>query len=241
MNSNHSKGLHQPFKDLERLIKQKGLPLAKKPAPDQTAAPPMLLSPRQETELFAKAMADVTPMVWDCYWRWPNRPRCPDTPSDAAKTLALHALCLLVEKGHGFKVSATSEYVEARGPGIQQEICRRLHRGQYAIQDHIDLHGLTVPEAKTALGAFIKKAIIEGKRAVLVVHGRGLSSLHEPVLKNKVYGWLTTGQWMKYVIALTSARACDGGAGASYVLLRRRPLSKRLRKAAFKRQQIDRW
>jgi DNA-nicking Smr family endonuclease len=41
--------------------------------------------------------------------------------------------------------------------------------------------------------------------------------------------WLSSGHWRKWVVAFTSARMCDGGAGASYVLLRRRPLTKRHR------------
>jgi DNA-nicking Smr family endonuclease len=34
----------------------------------------------------------------------------------------------------------------------------------------------------------------------------------------------------KWVIAFSSARSCDGGAGATYVLLRQRPLTMRFRK-----------
>jgi DNA-nicking Smr family endonuclease len=69
-----------------------------------------------------------------------------------------------------------------------------------------------------------------GKRSVLIVHGRGLSSPSKPVLKAKVYEWLTSGQWRKWVIAFSSARSYDGGTGATYVLLRQRPLTKRFRK-----------
>ena len=50
------------------------------------------------------------------------------------------------------------------------------------------------------------------------------------VLKSKVYQWLTSSPWNKWVVAFTSARLCDGGAGATYVVFRPRPLTKRLRK-----------
>ena len=63
----------------------------------------------------------------------------------------------------------------------------------------------------------------------------GLSSPAEPILKSKVYRWLTTSPWHKWVIAFTSARLCDGGAGATYVLLRRKPIKKRFRKPRKKR------
>ena len=52
------------------------------------------------------------------------------------------------------------------------------------------------------------------------------------MLKGKVFDWLTRGSLRAYVMALASARACDGGAGATYVLLRRRPIGKKQRKPA---------
>jgi len=75
---------------------------------------------------------------------------------------------------------------------------------------------------------------MSGKRAVLIVHGRGLSSPGEPVLKNKVREWLTRTAWRKWVIAFTSAQSYDGGTGATYVLLRHRPISNKSAKKWFK-------
>ena len=106
------------------------------------------------------------------------------------------------------------------------EVVKRLHQGHYAIQDYIDLHGHSVSEAHASFQGFMKKAVATGKTGVLIVHGRGLSSPDEPVLKNRVYQWLTSGSWRKWVIAFSSARACDGGAGATYVLLRNTPMTK---------------
>lgn len=231
MTSNRSKGIHQPFEGLDRLIKSKAIPLTPK-SPSYPEAPPAKpSSPRREAELFAQEMADVVPVMCNRHWQPPDNVNLSIHPKKAEPdNSTLNALYLLVETGRGFRISDTPEYMEARGPGVQSEICRRLHRGCYSIQDHIDLHGLSVRDAETALNQFIKNAITNGKRAVLVVHGRGLSSPREPVLKQCVYRWLTTGRWMKYVIALTSARGCDGGAGATYVLLRQRPQSKSVRK-----------
>ena len=76
----------------------------------------------------------------------------------------------------------------------------------------------------------MKWVVIHGKTGILVTHGRGLSSPAEPILKRKVEEWLTRGPWRKWVVAYTSARLCDGGAGATYVLLRPRPVSKRLKR-----------
>lgn len=109
-------------------------------------------------------------------------------------------------------------------------IARRLHQGDFSIQANLDLHGLNSSEAKEEFEGFLKRAIYSGKRAVLVIHGRGLSSPGEPVLKTKVHEWLTRSHWRKWVIAFTSAASHDGGAGATYILLRDRPVSKSQRK-----------
>ena len=127
-------------------------------------------------------------------------------------------------------VSDTPEYIEGSGYCVNPAIIKRLHRGDFSIQDYIDLHGLNVEDAKGVFEKFLKEAIKTDKRAVLIVHGRGLSSPSEPVLKSKVMAWLTCSRWRKWIIAFSSARLCDGGAGATYVLLRQRPLTKSQRK-----------
>ena len=85
------------------------------------------------------------------------------------------------------------------------------------------LHGLNLTAAKTHFDRFLERAIAAGKRAVLVVHGRGRCSPGPPVLKQNLTRWLVSGRWKRWVIAFTSARSHDGGTGATYVLLRRRP------------------
>ena len=57
---------------------------------------------------------------------------------------------------------------------------------------------------------------------MLIVHGRGNHSKDQiPVLKQAVRSWLERGQISRVVLAFTTARPHDGGAGAMYVLLRR--------------------
>jgi DNA-nicking Smr family endonuclease len=136
----------------------------------------------------------------------------------------------LVKTGKGFVVADTAEYIEGTGYKVNREVAKKLHRGDFSIQGHIDLHGLSVENAREAFEDFFKKSIADGKRMVLVIHGRGLSSPAEPILKTNVFKWLTTGPWRKWVMAYASARLCDGGAGATYVLLRRRPATKRFKK-----------
>ncbi|MCK9275645.1 MAG: Smr/MutS family protein [Syntrophales bacterium] len=137
----------------------------------------------------------------------------------------------LILKGRGFVVADTPEYIESSFTNRRgKEIAKRLHRGDYSIQSHLDLHGFTVKEAREALSTFIMESIALDKRTVCVIHGRGRSSPVGPVLKGKVMEWLTRSPLNKWVIAFTSARLCDGGAGAMYIMLRQRPLTKKMKK-----------
>ena len=112
---------------------------------------------------------------------------------------------------------AGGEELVYQRPGVQNSVLRRLRRGEYRIEREIDLHGLTVAEAKQALRQFLIDALHAHVRCVRIVHGKGLRSGHRgPVLKSAVDGVLRrTGAVLAYV----SARPADGGTGAVYVLL----------------------
>ena len=176
-----------------------------------------------ETSAFLEAMQGIKPIAADRHERksgeggQPARRNITEAEPDVTACLEN-----LVESGEGFVISNTPEYMEGTGPGVSPEFAERLHRGDFSIQAHIDLHGMGVAQARDAVELFLNGAIVSGKRAVLIVHGRGLSSPGEPVLKNKVREWLTRTSWRKWVIAFTSAQSYDGGAGATYVLLRNR-------------------
>ena len=105
-------------------------------------------------------------------------------------------------------------------PGIGSDVLARLRRGHWTLQGEVDLHGLTVDEARDHLAAFLLDARGRGARCVRVVHGKGLSSpAKEPVLKGKVRRWLA--QWDD-VLAYCEAPRHAGGGGAVLVLLRGR-------------------
>jgi DNA-nicking Smr family endonuclease len=112
---------------------------------------------------------------------------------------------------------ASGEELVYQRSGVQPSVVRRLRRGEYRIEREIDLHGLTVAEAKQALRQFLIDALQREVRCVRIVHGKGLRSGHRgPVLKAAVSTVLRrTGA----VLAFVSARPADGGTGAVYALL----------------------
>ena len=101
--------------------------------------------------------------------------------------------------------------------GVPPSVMRRLRRGEYRVEREIDLHGLTVAEAKQTLRQFLIDALYREVRCVRIVHGKGLRSGHRgPVLKAAVSAVLRR---TAAVLAFVSARPADGGTGAVYVLL----------------------
>lgn len=124
------------------------------------------------------------------------------------------------------KVWLTSEYIEGKAPGVDKSIVRALREGKFAIKRTLNLRGMFIEEAKIAFEEFMKEAILNGDNCVLIIHGRGLSSKKGPILKTKVKEWLERGPYRKYVLAYSSARPCDGGWGATYVLLSSKPIKK---------------
>jgi DNA-nicking Smr family endonuclease len=229
MKSTRNGSFHRPFSQLKGLVDKKQLNLVILPA-ESGSHPRPSLTLQQEDELFVQAMSDVTPLKQNRHWQLSRRP--PPLPPALIRDEEEGAAALreLIVTGRGFVVAQTCEYMEASGPGVDPLITGRLHQGRYSIQDHIDLHGLFVREARNLLHRFIRRSIQCGYRGVLIVHGRGLNSPGKPVLKAKVFHWLTRGPLRAYVMALASARACDGGAGATYALLRPRPIGKRQRR-----------
>lgn len=101
--------------------------------------------------------------------------------------------------------------------GFSSRLLKKLRRGDYAIQDELDLHGLTASEAKLETHGFVNECARDNVRAIRIVHGKGRnSSGRTPVLKKMLIGWLSKNQ---HVIAVVSTPANDGGTGAVYVLL----------------------
>jgi len=128
----------------------------------------------------------------------------------------------LVSGEADFDITDTREYIEGTVVGLDPRLVRRLRRGDFARQAHLDLHGLVAEEAKVAVDRFLADAVRAGHRCLLIVHGRGLNSKDRtPVLKERLKAWLSHGRASRLVLAFATARPHDGGAGALYVLLRR--------------------
>jgi len=217
--------VYRPFQALNQLVAK----LAPVP-PRVTPPPPAAPGPAPDNaELFLDAVADVTPLDARSRDRVASpAPAIPGRAVTSSDAEALAELCDLVTGNAPFDISDSDEYIEGAAVGLDPRLLRRLGAGEYAYQAHIDLHGMTSDEARAAVAAFLVQAYHGGKRCVLIIHGRGRNSKDQiPVLKSRLTSWLARGENARRILAFTSARACDGGTGALYVLLRRDRRSKR--------------
>ncbi|MBK8253854.1 MAG: Smr/MutS family protein [Polyangiaceae bacterium] len=135
---------------------------------------------------------------------------------------AREQLAALVAEGVRFETSDDGERIEGRRVEVEPKEVRRLRRGQYTVDQQLDLHGLHVPEARKAIETFIEKRRKEGDRVVRIIHGKGG---HSPrgtsALRGEIAAWLSQGPAKRHVAAFATAPPEEGGAGAILVLLMR--------------------
>ena len=171
----------------------------------------------EDARLFREAIGDVRPVTDERVQTPKRRPRPVPRPRQ------FHGVPLETTKGFSTSDSAlddtTGESLSFIRSGIQTRVLRRLKRGQVPIEDKLDLHGMNADEASQRLGDFLLHAHQQGRRGLLVVHGKGRGSGHGgPRLKSLLNRWL---RLRPEVVAFCTAQPRHGGTGALYVLLNR--------------------
>ena len=119
---------------------------------------------------------------------------------------------------YDLEIVSTEDRLNYIAPGLQKNVLVKMRKGHFGLDAEIDLHGLTSEEAKRQLLFFLHRAVIDGCRCVLIVHGKGYRSRDNlPVLKNNLNLWLRQHQ---DVLAFCSAKPKEGGTGAVLILLK---------------------
>jgi len=206
----------RPFDKLRKSLEQREA---------ATAPPP----PRQkkkedytDEELFSREMGGV--LVIEEFRSLACAPRTRNTKAAPVSrdpdNEAFAALCDITDGTLPMPLADTQEYVEWIHPAFHDDIIQSLHQGKISVQAFLDLHGFTVPEAEEELDDFINDSLKKGFTCIKIIHGRGLRSVRCARLKDTVVKRLS-GHFRKEVIAYVTARQCDGGLGALYVLMRK--------------------
>ncbi|MGQ0664941.1 MAG: Smr/MutS family protein [Pseudomonadota bacterium] len=160
----------------------------------------------EEAKLFRAAMVGAAPMAKGA----PRRPLALAPPADASARPAPHP------------AAPAASVPAAANPGIDRRTAERLRKGEIPIARRLDLHGLTQEIAHRALDRCVASAFADGQRLLLVITGRGRVSEGGGVLRAMVPRWLAAGDNAAKVLRVEAAQPRHGGAGAYYVLLRRR-------------------
>lgn len=168
--------------------------------------------------LFTHAMKDVHALGWSAVPLHFRPPVEIQPQSDEAN--ALRALVEFMRSGE-IEIEQTREYIEGAVHPRGRLYLEDLRSGRFSVQAHLDLHGMNQQEARFAVDEFIVASVRSGLACIRVIHGRGRHShKQQPILKELIQRWLCSRRLGRHVMAYTSARVCDGGGGAIYVLLR---------------------
>ena len=167
----------------------------------------------EDAELFREAIGEVRRIESEAAAT--DRPRPPPEP----KRLKLDEAEALRES-HDLSGSLSAldgdEVQSYRRPEIAERTLKQLRRGEFSVQDEIDLHSLRVVDAEILLKRFLNESRSGLNHCVRIVHGKGLRSEGAPVLKMVVDRIL---RQRGDVLAFASAPANQGGSGAVLVLL----------------------
>lgn len=192
-----------------------------------------------DDDLFAEEMAGVKPLKREPRARL-ERSKSPvdtDARRDAALGLNHKALNPLVDEG---VEPLDAWYVlDFKRPGIQHGVFKKLRMGRYDIEARLDLHRMTVKEARDEVAGFIRDSLALGLRTVLILHGKGERKPDRErtaVLKGYVNRWLVD---LEAVQAFHSAQPAHGGTGAVYVLLRKSAEKKRENRERFMKGRVQ--
>jgi DNA-nicking Smr family endonuclease len=172
---------------------------------------------KSDEEIFRDAMADVREIRE--FRKLPLKSPPKFKQMRPVKDDSLEILQQIVNGKGKITLADTAEYIEWSSPKVRKDIIRRLHNGDFSVQDSIDLHGMTLGVAEEAFFAFLREALKNHLFCIKVIHGRGLRSPNGPVLKGAVKKWLR-GAFSKWVLAYVTAQDCDGGLGATYIILK---------------------
>ncbi len=173
-----------------------------------------LTSDTDDADLFRSAVGDVKTICNDRYSHVNRRP--------AAKPRQANVVPECLERDMPdapcYAAPGFGQNQYFARPGVQKRVLRRLTRGQIPLNAEIDLHGMIVSEARSALAAFLLESLDYQHRCICIIHGKGHSSARQtPVIKGLVDRWLRLND---KVLAFCSAQPQDGGTGAVYVLLK---------------------
>jgi DNA-nicking Smr family endonuclease len=165
----------------------------------------------EERALWARVTATVRPLGQR---KAVMLPQVPDVPAPVSAVRAVSP-------------SISAPATRAPGDSLDGGWDRRLRRGLVGPDRTIDLHGHTLASAHDALDQGLDRAIADDVRLLLLITGRpprgeGGANPRRGVIRAAIGDWLAASRHAGRIAAIRNAHPRHGGAGALYVILRRR-------------------
>ncbi|WP_370979878.1 DNA endonuclease SmrA [Agaribacterium sp. ZY112] len=117
-------------------------------------------------------------------------------------------------------------------PGVQHGVYKNLRLGKYSIDATLDLHRMTVDEARQNIYRFVLDCLDNDVRTALITHGKGEGRATPAMLKSCVAHWLPQ---IDEVLAFHTAQKQHGSYGATYVLLKKSDNKKQLNRERLRK------
>ncbi|MGX9356004.1 Smr/MutS family protein [Roseobacteraceae bacterium S113] len=159
----------------------------------------------------------------------PLVPSPPDDPSEPAPLQPFKVGAKARPTSRHRLVPAISDQLGQAPVNMDFKTYKHMRKGKLKPEARIDLHGMTLHQARPVLSRFILSAQSDGKRLVLVITGKGRVREDDGpiptrvgILRHEVPRWLSAAPLAPCVQQITPASDRHGGSGAYYVYLRRR-------------------
>ncbi len=179
------------------------------------------MTDNEEPDLFSEEMDGVAPLKKKGKAHLPTRQE--QTPGHLVRRLAA-VTEKMVDDNHlatdQVEILSSNDVLDYKKDGVQNGAYKKLRMGKYTNEARLDLHHMTVEDARKEVFRFINDCMKYDLRTVIILHGKGdRNPDKKAVLKSYLAKWLPD---MDDVLAFHSAQKQHGGTGAVYVLLRRR-------------------
>jgi DNA-nicking Smr family endonuclease len=112
--------------------------------------------------------------------------------------------------------------------GLDGHWDRRLNKGVVQPEVTIDLHGYTLSSAHGRLDSALEVSVAAGHRAILLITGKARTDEERRreggrgAIRAAISDWLAASRHASHIAAVRRAHPRHGGAGALYIILRRR-------------------
>lgn len=192
-----------------------------------------------DDDLFSREMSGVKPLKREPRAVIRRSSAVADTEAQRAAALGLGSKRDNALVDEGIEPLDAWYVLEFKRSGIQHGVYRKLRMGRYEVEARLDLHRMTVKQARDEVADFIAESLRLGLRTLLILHGKGERKPDRErtaVLKGYVNRWL---QDIDAVQAFHSAQPVHGGTGAVYVMLRKSAEKKRENRERFMKGRVQ--